>query len=58
MIKDIIENFIHEIQTEENQEKIYDFMDPFIYKVKLFLFIITFLLISNTIFIIMLVCRV
>lgn len=58
MIKDIVENFILEIQTEENQYKVYEFIDPYLYKVKLFLFILFFLVCSNTFFLIILMSRV
>lgn len=57
MIKDIVENFIIEIQQEENQYKIHEFIDPYLYKIKLFLFILFFLIFTNTVLLITVVSK-
>ena len=44
MIKDIIENFINQLQNEENQELVSVAIEPWLFKVKLFCYVVILLL--------------
>lgn len=44
MIKDLIDNFVSQLQSEENQEKVAIALDPWLFKIKLFCYTVIILL--------------
>lgn len=44
MIKDIIDNFVNQLQNEENQQKVSTALNPWLLNIKLFCYVVVFLL--------------
>ncbi len=44
MIKDLIDNFVTQLQNEENQERVAVALEPWLFKVKLFCYVLILLL--------------
>ena len=49
MIKDLLDNFVKELQHEKNQENLSIAIEPYIYKIRIYFYIIFLMLFIMTI---------